>query len=95
MPFFPGRIAAWSEPDDAWSAAAALGGFVDALHAPAPSAAPVSRARGIPLSRLASREAGCVLLWDGWRVMRLVISVMAAHVMKVSECWTSCSWSGA
>ncbi|MFJ3777173.1 aminoglycoside phosphotransferase family protein [Streptomyces sp. NPDC090075] len=50
VPFFPGRIAAWSEPDDSWSAAAALGGFLDALHAPAPSAAPVNQARGIPLA---------------------------------------------
>ncbi|MFJ3804625.1 aminoglycoside phosphotransferase family protein [Streptomyces sp. NPDC090088] len=50
VPFFPGRIAARSEPDDAWSAAAALGDFLDALHAPAPSAAPVNQARGIPLA---------------------------------------------
>ncbi|MFK0160401.1 aminoglycoside phosphotransferase family protein [Streptomyces sp. NPDC090493] len=50
VPFFPGRIAARSEPDDLWSAAATLGGFLDALHAPAPSAAPVNPARGIPLA---------------------------------------------
>ncbi|MFE5028164.1 aminoglycoside phosphotransferase family protein [Streptomyces sp. NPDC056656] len=50
VPFFPGRIAARSELDDPWSAAATLGGFLDALHAPAPSGAPVNPARGIPLA---------------------------------------------
>ncbi|MEU5599250.1 aminoglycoside phosphotransferase family protein [Streptomyces sp. NPDC020298] len=50
VPFFPGRIAARSELDDPWSAAATLGGFLDALHAPASSEAPVNPARGIPLA---------------------------------------------
>ncbi|MBY8882425.1 aminoglycoside phosphotransferase family protein [Streptomyces sp. PLK6-54] len=50
VPFFPGVTAARSEPDDPWSAAATLGGFLDALHAPAPSAAPVNPVRGIPLA---------------------------------------------
>jgi hypothetical protein len=40
-------------------------------------------------SRLASREAGCALLREVRRVMRLVISVIAAHVIKDSECWMS------
>jgi aminoglycoside phosphotransferase (APT) family kinase protein len=50
VPFLPGRTAARSEPDDPWSAAAALGGFLNALHTPAPSEAPVNPARGIPLA---------------------------------------------
>lgn len=50
VPFFPGRIAARSEPDDPWSAATALGGFLDALHVPASSEAPVNVFRGIPLA---------------------------------------------
>ncbi|MFD3588272.1 aminoglycoside phosphotransferase family protein [Streptomyces sp. NPDC058683] len=50
VPYFPGRIAAQSEPDDRWSAAAVLGGFLDALHAPAPAEAPVNSVRGIPLA---------------------------------------------
>ncbi|MFF5171992.1 aminoglycoside phosphotransferase family protein [Micromonospora sp. NPDC000089] len=49
VPFLPGRVAARSEPDDLWSAAATLGGFLAALHAPAPSEAPVNLVRGIPL----------------------------------------------
>ncbi|MET7751021.1 aminoglycoside phosphotransferase family protein [Micromonospora sp. NPDC005367] len=50
VPFLPGQIAARSAPDDLWSAAAALGGFLAALHAPAPAGAPVNRFRGIPLA---------------------------------------------
>ncbi|SEF19022.1 aminoglycoside phosphotransferase family protein [Streptomyces sp. Ag109_O5-10] len=50
VPFFPGRIAAQSEPDSLWSAAEALGGFLDALHVPASSQAPVNAFRGIPLA---------------------------------------------
>ncbi len=40
-------------------------------------------------SRLASREAGCPLLREDRRVMRLVISVIAAQVINDSECWMS------
>lgn len=40
-------------------------------------------------SRLASREAGCRLLREDRRVMRLVIRVIAAQVIKDSECWMS------
>ncbi len=53
VPFFPGRTAARSEPDDPESAAAVLGFFLQALHVPASSAAPVNRARGIPLAERA------------------------------------------
>ncbi|MGC4773433.1 phosphotransferase [Micromonospora sp. DT44] len=49
VPFFPGRVAALSQPDDPWSAAVTLGGFLDALHIPAPPEAPVNPFRGIPL----------------------------------------------
>ncbi|MGV9212485.1 aminoglycoside phosphotransferase family protein [Micromonospora sp. RB23] len=49
VPFFPGRIVALSAPDDPSSAAATLGGFLDALHLPAPAEAPVNPVRGIAL----------------------------------------------
>ncbi|MEV1013633.1 aminoglycoside phosphotransferase family protein [Micromonospora sp. NPDC049801] len=49
VPFFPGRIVALSQPDDPWSAALTLGGFLNALHTPAPPEAPVNPLRGIPL----------------------------------------------
>ncbi|MFD8478264.1 aminoglycoside phosphotransferase family protein [Kitasatospora sp. NPDC059673] len=50
VPYFPGRIAAQAEPDDPWSAATALGGFLAALHTPAPTEAPVNAFRGIALA---------------------------------------------
>jgi len=50
VPFFPGRVAARCEPDDLRSTAAVLGGFLNALHTPSPSDAPVNPWRGIPLA---------------------------------------------
>lgn len=50
VPFFPGRTAADRDRGDLRSAPAALGGFLDALHVPAPAAAPVNAFRGIPLA---------------------------------------------
>ncbi|GAA2243818.1 aminoglycoside phosphotransferase family protein [Kitasatospora cystarginea] len=50
VPFLPGRIAARTAPDDLRSAATALGGFLAALHTPAPPDAPVNPFRGIPLA---------------------------------------------
>jgi len=50
VPFFPGQVAALAAPDDLASAAVALGGFLAALHVPAPPDAPVNPFRGGPLS---------------------------------------------
>ena len=51
VPFLPGR-AAWLEPPaDLQDAAACLGGFLAALHAPAPPDAPANPSRGIPLAQ--------------------------------------------
>lgn len=50
VPYLPGRVAARSELDDPRSAAATLGEFLRALHAPAPPDAPVNPYRGIPLT---------------------------------------------
>ena len=55
VPHFPGRVAALAVPDDLASAAVALGGFLAALHVPAPPEAPVSPVRGGPLSTRADR----------------------------------------
>ncbi len=46
----PGEIAARTPPCDPAEAARALGGFLAALHAPAPADAPVHSSRGIPLA---------------------------------------------
>ncbi|MEY9845383.1 aminoglycoside phosphotransferase (APT) family kinase protein [Streptacidiphilus sp. BW17] len=50
VPFLPGRIAADTTLDDVPSATTALGGFLAALHTPAPPDAPVNAFRGIPLA---------------------------------------------
>jgi aminoglycoside phosphotransferase (APT) family kinase protein len=50
VPYFPGRVAALSAPDDLASAAIALGEFLAALHVSAPPEAPVNPVRGGPLS---------------------------------------------
>jgi aminoglycoside phosphotransferase (APT) family kinase protein len=55
VPHFPGRVAALAVPDDLALAAVALGGFLTAMHVPAPPEAPVSAVRGGPLSTRADR----------------------------------------
>src|SRR5262245_2189646 len=50
VPFLPGQMAAREPPADPAGAAASLGGFLAALHAPAPADAPVNPIRGIPLA---------------------------------------------
>ena len=50
VPFLPGRVAARHPPADLLAAAATLGGFLGALHAPAPPDAPVNPFRGVPLA---------------------------------------------
>ena len=50
VPFLPGRVAARYPPADLLAAAASLGGFLGALHAPAPPDAPVNPFRGVPLA---------------------------------------------
>jgi aminoglycoside phosphotransferase (APT) family kinase protein len=57
VPYFPGRVAARTPPDDLASAAVALGEFLAALHLPAPSDAPVNPFRGGPLAARAERFA--------------------------------------
>ncbi len=55
VPYLPGEIAARTPPAEPGEAALALGGFLAALHRPAPADAPVNPVRGIPL---AGRAAG-------------------------------------
>lgn len=50
VPFLPGQVAARHPPADPLAAAASLGGFLGALHAPAPPDAPVNPFRGVPLA---------------------------------------------
>jgi aminoglycoside phosphotransferase (APT) family kinase protein len=55
VPFLPGQVAALTAPDDLALAAVALGGFLAALHVPAPPQAPVNRFRGGSLADRADR----------------------------------------
>jgi aminoglycoside phosphotransferase (APT) family kinase protein len=50
VPFLPGRPAAVSPPADPDEAAASIGGFLGALHQPAPAGAPANPFRGGPLA---------------------------------------------
>jgi aminoglycoside phosphotransferase (APT) family kinase protein len=52
--FLPGQIAATTPPSDPNAAAKTLGGFLAALHRPAPADAPENAVRGVPL---ATRDA--------------------------------------
>jgi aminoglycoside phosphotransferase (APT) family kinase protein len=54
VPLLPGRLAVREPPADPADAAASLGGFLGALHAPAPAAAPANPVRGIPLAERAA-----------------------------------------
>lgn len=49
VPYLPGRVAARTPPTDLSAAAATMGGFLGALHAPAPPDAPANPFRGVPL----------------------------------------------
>jgi aminoglycoside phosphotransferase (APT) family kinase protein len=49
VPYLPGRVAAEDPPEPA-AAAVSLGGFLAALHTPAPPGAPVNPFRGVPLA---------------------------------------------
>ena len=54
VPLLPGQLAAREPPADPAGAAASLGGFLAALHAPAPPDAPANPNRGIPLAERAA-----------------------------------------
>jgi aminoglycoside phosphotransferase (APT) family kinase protein len=54
-PWLPGRPIEHEPPDDLRAVASALGGFLHAIHRPAPPEAPVNPYRGIPLAQRADR----------------------------------------
>jgi aminoglycoside phosphotransferase (APT) family kinase protein len=55
VPFLPGQVAALAAPDDLALAAGSLGGFLAALHVPAPPDAPVNPFRAVPLAAKAGQ----------------------------------------
>ena len=50
VPYIPGQVAAETPPADLTAAAVSLGGFLAALHTPAPPDAPANPFRGVPLA---------------------------------------------
>ena len=65
VPYLPGVPAAEAGSFDPAGAAAALGGFLGALHVPAPADAPANPFRGVPLAERAGSFAANLALLTG------------------------------
>jgi aminoglycoside phosphotransferase (APT) family kinase protein len=65
VPYLPGQPAAGTEELDVERAATTVGGFLGALHAPAPADAPVNQFRGMPLSDRAEEFTANLRLLSG------------------------------
>ena len=65
VPYLPGVPAAQASSFDPAAAAAALGGFLGALHVPAPADAPANPFRGVPLAERADSFAANLALIGG------------------------------
>ena len=65
VPYLPGVPAAQASSFDPAAAAAAVGGFLGALHVPAPADAPANPFRGVPLAQRAGSFAANLALLTG------------------------------
>jgi aminoglycoside phosphotransferase (APT) family kinase protein len=65
VPYLPGVPAAQASSFDAAQVAAAVGGFLGALHVPAPADAPANPFRGVPLAERAGTFAANLALLTG------------------------------
>jgi aminoglycoside phosphotransferase (APT) family kinase protein len=65
VPYLPGVPASAASSFDPAAAAAAVGGFLGALHVPAPADAPANPFRGVPLAERASTFAANLALIGG------------------------------
>jgi aminoglycoside phosphotransferase (APT) family kinase protein len=65
VPYLPGVPAAQASSFDLAGAASAVGGFLGALHVPAPADAPANPVRGIPLAERADSFAANLALLTG------------------------------
>ena len=65
VPYLPGVPAAQASSFDPAAAAAAVGGFLGALHVPAPADAPANPFRGVPLADRAGSFAANLALLSG------------------------------
>ena len=66
VPYLPGVPAAQASAFDPAGAAAAVGGFLGALHVPAPADAPANPSRGVPLAERADTFAANLTLLTGY-----------------------------
>jgi aminoglycoside phosphotransferase (APT) family kinase protein len=82
VPYLPGVPAAQASCFDPAAAAAAVGGFLGALHVPAPADAPANPFRGVPLAERASTFAANLALIGGQvdqeAVLRAWVAALAA-----------------
>jgi aminoglycoside phosphotransferase (APT) family kinase protein len=65
VPYLPGMSVAQASSFDRAGAAAAIGGFLGALHVPAPADAPANPFRGVPLAERAGNFAANLALLTG------------------------------
>jgi aminoglycoside phosphotransferase (APT) family kinase protein len=91
VPFLPGRVAAQDPPADLPDAAASLGRFLGALHAPAAPDAPANPFRGVPLAdRSAPLTQNLGVLGrqvDRRAVMRVWEAAVAAPTWDMPPVW--------
>ena len=82
VPYLPGVPAAQASSFDPAAAAAAVGGFLGALHVPAPADAPANPFRGVPLAERAGTFAASLALLTGQvdrdAVLRAWVAALAA-----------------
>ena len=91
VPYLPGEPAADHPPADPLAAAAALAGFLTALHRPAPPDAPANPVRGIPLARRAESFAANLAavgpIADRAAVLQVWTDALAAPVFDQPPVW--------
>ena len=91
VPYLPGVPAAQASSLDPAAAAAAVGGFLGALHVPAPADAPANPFRGVPLTARASTFAASLALIGGQvdrdAVLRAWVAALTAPVYDGPPVW--------
>ena len=91
VPYLPGVPAAQASSFDPAAAAAAIGGFLGALHVPAPADAPANPFRGVPLAERAGIFAASLAVLTGHvdrdTVMRAWVAALAASRYDGPPLW--------
>jgi len=87
VPYFAGDPALTRAPDDLMKAADVLGGFVAALHQPAPGNAPAGSLRGIPLAARTDQNLAWIHQLAAWIDGSSVAACWADHLLVAP-------WSG-